>query len=291
MNISAIYLFGAPRALSPDASGYAESLLPLGRIFRHVHQADIIPNLPFKIYRDPRQGPLEVYDHVGLVAVFPTPEHLFFGPHAWARTKKDQRLNAKRFGLPRREAAAAHRLESYSGLVYEQYRQDPNPRFNGWNPAIALACIRASRLAHQGNIQSVLSYLGFQQKIRRVVGSGVEVLVTIPRHRPTNAHAIVAFQGTWPADLTSFQHWRQAVQTWQSPPMVEREPWYPGAPGLANVGWLRQVLEIEATLNDTLDRFVGDLPIIVTGHSTGGAHGLLWALRQLEAGREGPDSE
>lgn len=285
MKIRAIYTFGSPRILSPEAALHAESSLFPEKIFRHVASRDVIPEIPSKHHPD-GTGP-ELFDHAGLISFFDSHGEIRFSPGPWSRSRP--RLARALAELPKRGAQAlkAHRAPGYNSLVYEHYRRNQLARPNGWDPAVALACARAARLAYKGPVHQVLPLLGFASA-RLVAGARSEALVVLPKEIEALPFGIVAFRGGGPElfDLEGVTLWRSLIAEWQRKAAAEREPWYPEAPGLAHGAWLHEVEEIELTLLDTLQRFCPDLPIVVTGHSKGGAQALLWAMRHAQEARE-----
>ena len=125
MKISALYTFGSPRVLSPEAAAYAENTLLAGKVFRHARSGDVVTVVPAKRHGD-GDDESELYDHVGLVAVIDGSGELVFDPSAWARTR--EALGEIRGDLDRagQEEVDAHRMARYHPPVYEQFRRDPS---------------------------------------------------------------------------------------------------------------------------------------------------------------------
>ncbi len=289
MKIRAVYTFGCPRVLSPAAAARAESSLP-EKIFRHARRGDVVPEIIAKhrlvMGREGREV-REVYDHAGLIAFCDEADRIHFDPASWSHARESLRESLSNLGAVAPAAMEAHRIGRYQLAVYEEYRRDPRPRANGWSPVVALASARAARLAYRGPVRQVLPFLGFE-RARLVPGRGVEALIVVTRPQADGqAYGIVAFRSTRPEVHVFFDDWLRAVRDWQASEGEEQVEWYPGAPGSTHAEWLREVEEIELTLEEALRRICGALPVIVTGHGKGGAQALVWALRSIVEKRRG----
>lgn len=284
LEISALYTFGSPRVLSPEAAAYAQGTLLGGRIFRHARSGDVVTAIPRRRLPLPDGGEREIYAHVGEVVWIDDAGQVQFGREAWETARP--RLDRIRDGLGKdripAEAIERHRLPPYQTAAYEQFYRDPEPRPGGWSPAVALACARAVRILYEGADDSIFGMLGFQKARLVEIRGDVQALVAVPVTPPERAFAIVAFRGVDLARLPEGHDWQRTLCEWMAGLEVDLEGWHPGAPGRTHGRWLREVKRLERPIEKTAAGVCGSLPIVATGHGKGAGLATLWALRRAQ---------
>ncbi|HEX9734308.1 MAG TPA: helix-turn-helix domain-containing protein [Thermoanaerobaculia bacterium] len=284
LEIAALYTFGSPRVLSPEAAAYAQGRLLDGRIFRHARSGDVVAAVPRRLLPLPGGGEREIYAHVGEVVWIDEAGEVRFGRAAWESARPG--LDRIRDGLGKDPDLAAaierHRLAPYQTAAYEQFYRDPEPRPGGWSPAVALACARAVRILYEGAEEAMFAMLGFQRARVVEVRGTVQALAAVPVTAPERAFAVVAFRGDDLTSLPEGQDWQRTLCDWMTGLEVDLEAWHPGTPGRTHGRWLREVKRLERPIEREGAKVCGSLPIVATGHGKGAGLATLWALRRAQ---------
>lgn len=290
LEISALYTFGSPRVLSPEAAAYARDVLLPGRIFRHARSGDLVTAAPRRRLILPHGGEREIYSHVGEVVWIDDAGEASVGRQAWDDAR--QLLSVLRDRLAEGRAALddieRHRLAAYQTAVYQQFYRDPEPRPGGWSPAVALACARALRILHEGADSSIFEMLGFE-RARLVKARGkVKALVAVPVTPPENVYGIVAVRDVDLTSLPEDDDWRRTLGDWMAGLEVDLEAWHPDAPGRTHGRWLRETTRLERPIEKAVAKVCAGLPLVATGHGKGAGLATLWAARRAQDARALP---